>query len=59
MTGVHIQVYHKPTHFAFLCWRLQAPRMEPRKGVVRLIAGDNRVFSTPLLDCEDYEWEMV
>ena len=59
MVGVPVKVYHRPTHFAFLCWRLQAPGMEPRKGVVRLIAGDNRVFSTPLLDCDDYEWEMV
>ena len=59
MVGVPIGVYHTPTHSAFLFWRLQAPGMEPRKGVVRFFAGDQRAFSTPQLICDDYEWEMV
>ena len=59
MVGVPIEVFYTGAHFAFLCWRLQAPGMEPRKGVVRFFAGHHGAFSNPLLVCDDYEWEMV
>ena len=59
MAGVHVKVYHQPTHYALLCWRLQAPGMRPRKGVVRFFAGGQGLFSTPFLVCDEYEWEMV
>ena len=59
MVGVPIEVFYTGAHFAFLCWRLQAPGMEPRKGVVRFFAGHHGAFSNPLLVCDDYEWEML
>ena len=59
MAGVHVKFYHQPTHYALLCWRLQAPGMRPRKGVVRFHAGGQGLFSTPFLVCDEYEWEMV
>ena len=44
---------------AFSCWRLQAPGMEPRKGVVSFYPGSQGTFCTPFLDCDYHEWEVV
>ncbi len=59
MVGVPIEVYSSFRHDAFLCWRLQAPGMEPRKGGVWLSVGYPGPLSDPSLICEDEEWEMV